>query len=132
MNHFIEIAQNKSRLRAACRDLSTKQMQTIVDSLEKIIEKRIQQEAAEAAATAAQNTKKQEILGAMKAAGLSPEDFFDNQPKVKEKKSRKPVAAKYRITDSEGSVHEWSGRGLTPKAFQKFFDNGYRKEDCLI
>ncbi len=132
MTDFSDIATNKNRLRAACKDLSAKQMQTMADNLAEFIAKRAEEAAAAEAAKAAQSAKKQEILEAMRAAGLSPDDFMAAEEPAKPKKARKPVAAQYRVTDANGEVHEWSGRGRTPKAFQAFFDNGGSKDGCRI
>ncbi|MDP6968319.1 MAG: H-NS family nucleoid-associated regulatory protein [Gammaproteobacteria bacterium] len=128
MNEFIDIARNKNRLRAACKDLSVEQMQTMVDHLGGFIAKRKEEEAAAQAAMAEQAAKKQEILDAMRAAGLSLDDFADAEAK----QARQPVAAQYRITDAHGDSHEWSGRGRTPRAFQAYFDQGGSKDSCRI
>ena len=132
MSDFADIARNKNRLRAACKDLSVEQMQTMADNLAEFVNKRAEEEAAAQAAMAEQVAKKQEILAAMRAAGLSPEDFAAEEAAVKIKKPRKPVAAQYRVTDSNGEAHEWSGRGRTPKVFQAYFDNGGSKDSCRI
>ena len=132
MSDFSDIARNKNRLRAACKNLSVEQMQTMADNLAEFIEKRAEEEAAAVAAQAAQAAKKQEILEAMRAAGLSPDDFMAEEEAPKAKKARKPVAAQYRVTDANGQVHEWSGRGRTPKAFQAAFDSGKTKDDLRI
>jgi len=131
MSDFADIARNKNRLRAACKDLSVEQMQTMADNLAEFIAKRADEEAAAHAAMAEQIAKKQEILAAMRAAGLSPEDFAVEEAPVKVKKPRKPVAPQYRITE-DGKAHEWSGRGRTPKVFQTYFDNGGSKDSCRI
>ncbi len=132
MSEFADIARNKNRLRAACKDLSVEQMQTMADNLAEFVSKRAEEEAAAQAAMAEQVAKKQEILAAMRAAGLSPEDFAAEEAPVKVKKPRKPVAAQYRVTDANGEAHEWSGRGRTPKVFQAYFDNGGSKDSCRI
>ena len=132
MSEFIDIVRNKNRLRAACKELSIEQMQTIADNLSSFIAQRAEEQADAAAAIAEQAAKKEEILAAINAAGLSLTDFVtdDAQPKIK--KPRKPVVAQYRINDAQGSIHEWSGRGRTPKAFQAYFDKGGSKETCRI
>ena len=66
--------------------------------------------------------------------GLSIEDLINNpiQNLVKPKKIKKKLPPKYRLVDMEGNTHEWTGRGLAPKVFQKHFDRGHTKESCLI
>jgi len=131
MSEFSEISRNKSRLRAACRDLSITQLETMALHLSEFIEKRSQEEAEFAQQSAKKDAEKQAILVAIAEAGLTPEDFFlDGASKIK--KIRKPVAPQYRITDASGTQHEWSGRGRTPKAFEHFFSKGGSKDACRI
>ena len=132
MSKFIDIARNKNRLRAACRELTIKQMQTMADNLNGVITKRREEEAAAQAAIAEQAAKKQEILEAMREAGLSLNDLVNAENQVKAKTPRKPVVPQYRIIDANGKSHEWSGRGRTPRAFQAYFDNGGSKNSCRI
>ena len=132
MSTFIDIVRNKNRLRAACKDLSVEQMQSLADNLASFIAKRAKEQAAAAAAIAEQAAKKEEILAAINAAGLSLTDFVTDDMQPKAKKTRKPVVAQYRITDAAGHIHEWSGRGRTPKAFQAYFDKGGSKDTCRI
>ena len=134
MTEFSEIARNKNRFRAACKDLSVGQLETMANHLSEFIDKRAQEEIALAEQSAKKDAEKQAILVAIAEAGLTPEDFFAaDAPKInKIKKARKPVAAKYRITDTQGITCEWSGRGRTPKAFEHYFNNGGTKDSCRI
>tara|TARA_B110000503_G_scaffold53258_1_gene85701 strand:- start:27810 stop:28238 length:429 start_codon:yes stop_codon:yes gene_type:complete len=134
MTEFSEIARNKNRFRAACKDLSVGQLETMANHLSEFIGKRAQEEIALAEQSAKKDAEKQAILVAIAEAGLTPEDFFSaDAPKInKIKKARKPVAAKYRITDTQGITCEWSGRGRTPKAFEHYFNNGGTKDSCRI
>ena len=122
---------NKSKLRIACKDLTSQQMQNVISNLEEFIEKRAKEEALLEEERAFKEEKKQEIITAMKEGGFSYEDFADTGTSVA-KKMRKPVAPKFRITDGNGSIHEWSGRGLTPTIFKAYFDNGGSKDSCRI
>ena len=120
---------NKSKLRIACKNLTSQQMQNVISNLEEFIEKRAKEEALLEEERAFKEEKKQEIITAMKEGGFSYEDFADTGTSVT-KKVRKPVAPQYRITDDNGSIHEWSGRGLTPAIFKAYFDNGGSKDSC--
>jgi len=134
MTDFSEIARNKNRLRAACKDLSVEQLATMANNLSEFIENRAQEEAALAEQSAKKDAEKQAIFAAIAEAGLTPEDFFsgDASKASKAKKPRKPVAPQYRIIDAEGIKHEWSGRGRTPKSFEHYFNNGGSKDSCRI
>lgn len=131
MTSFVELVTKKNRFRAACNDLTVSDMRTMAKNLAEFIEKRVRQENEVQAIRAVQTAKKQEILKAMSDAGLSIDDFFANDDSML-KKARKPVVPQYRVTDADGEVHEWSGRGRTPKAFAQFFASGGTKESCKI
>jgi len=131
MTNFADIIRNKNRFRAACKDLNVEQMQTMADNLSEFIEKRAEEEAALAAKFAQKDAEKQAILAAMSEAGFTPADFVTEET-PKAKKARKPVAAQYRIKDDQGTSHEWSGRGRTPKVFEHYFNNGGTKDSCRI
>ena len=132
MTDYSNIARNKNRFRAACKDLSVEEMQTMANHLSEFIEKRAEEEASQAAQVAQKEAEKQAILTAMAAAGLAPEDFVSREAPTKTKKVRKPVAPQYRIQDDQGTSHEWSGRGRTPKVFEHYFNNGGTKDNCRI
>ncbi len=76
MDNFITIATNKNRFRSACKDLSLARMEKMVANLSEFIEKKRQTEEENKAIESRQLAKKQEILQAMKAAGLSADDFI--------------------------------------------------------
>ena len=122
---------NKSKLRVACKDLTSQQMQNIISNLEEFIGKRAEEETLLEEERAFKEEKKQEIITAMKEGGFSHEDFADTGTSVATK-VRKPVAPQFRITDGNGSIHEWSGRGRTPKVFKAYFENGGSKDSCRI
>jgi DNA-binding protein H-NS len=47
-------------------------------------------------------------------------------------KAKTKLPPKYRLVDLDGTIHEWTGRGLPPKAFKQNFDRGHTKESYLI
>lgn len=128
MSDFLKTLTRKNSLRKQCAELSVEEIEKVLADLQEIADdKRAEEEAAEAARQAREE-KIDVIRQTMKDAGIDLEDLLgaiDVAPKKK-------VQPKYRITDDEGVTHEWSGRGRTPVAFQKFFDKGNTKEDCLI
>jgi DNA-binding protein H-NS len=131
MTNFFEVVTKKNRFRAACKDLTVSDMKIMAINLAEFIEKRVKQENEDQAAQAAHLAKKQEILKAMSAAGLSIDDFFAKD-EPKSKKDKKSVIAQYRIKDDHGNTHEWSGRGRPPKAFADFFNKGGSRDSCRI
>ncbi len=131
MTNFFEVVTKKNRFRAACKDLTVSDMKIMAINLAEFIEKRVKQENENQAAQAAHLAKKQEILKAISAAGLSIDDFF-TMDEPKSKKDKKSVIVHYRIKDDHGNTHEWSGRGRPPKAFADFFNKGGSRDSCRI
>lgn len=128
MSDFLKTLTRKNSLRKQCAELSVEEIEKVLADLQEIADDKRAEEEAAAAARQAREEKIDVIRQTMKDAGIDLEDLLgaiDVAPKKK-------VQPKYRITDDEGVTHEWSGRGRTPVAFQKFFDKGNTKEDCLI
>jgi len=127
MSDFLKTLTRKNSLRKQCAELSVEEIEKVLADLKEIAEdKRAEEEAAQAAEQA-RAEKIDVIRQTMKDAGIDLEDLLsaiDVTPKKK-------VQPKYRIVDEEGT-HEWSGRGRTPVAFQRYFEQGHSKEDCLI
>jgi len=83
----------------------------MTNHLSEFIEKHSQDEEVSALAAAKKEAEKEAILTAIADAGLTPADFFSIDTSKKEKKVRKPVTPQYRITDTQGIQHQWSGQG---------------------
>ena len=130
MSDFLKILTRKNSLRKQCQDLSVSELEKVISDLTVIAEDRRAEEEALVAAEQEKTAKIEAIRQSMKDAGV---DINDLMALVGETAApKKKVSPKYRITDDEGNVHEWSGRGRTPLAFQAYFDKGFTKDDCLI
>lgn len=130
MSDFLKILTRKNSLRKQCQDLSVSELEKVISDLTVIVEDRRAEEEALAAAEQEKTAKIEAIRQSMQDAGV---DINDLMALVGETTApKKKVSPKYRITDDEGNVHEWSGRGRTPLAFQAYFDKGFTKDDCLI
>lgn len=128
MSDFIKTLTRKNSLRKQCQELSVADIEKVLDDLNAILEEKREEEIARRKAEAEKAAKIEEIRKSILEAGIDLADLeqlVDTAPKKK-------VAPKYRIVDEDGVTHEWSGRGRTPLAFQKYFDSGKTKEDCLI
>ncbi|WP_420600240.1 H-NS family nucleoid-associated regulatory protein [Neptuniibacter sp.] len=131
MSDFLKVLTRKNSLRKQCQQLSVSELEKVISDLNVIVEDKRAEEEAVAAAEKAKQEKIEAIRNSMLEAGL---DINDLVSLVGEASSgvKKKVGPKYRIEDDEGNVHEWSGRGRTPLAFQAYFDKGFTKDDCLI
>ncbi|WP_415905203.1 H-NS family nucleoid-associated regulatory protein [Neptuniibacter sp. QD48_55] len=131
MSDFLKVLLRKNSLRKQCQELSVSELEKVISDLTVIAaDKRAEEEALEAAEQE-KAAKIEAIRQSMQDAGV---DLNDLMGLIGEAAStpKKKVQPKYRIEDDSGEVHEWSGRGRTPLAFQAYFDKGFTKEDCLI
>lgn len=130
MSDFIKVLTRKNSLRKQCQELSVAELEKVISDLTAIAEDKRADEEALLAAEQEKRAKIEDIKQSMQDAGI---DIDDLMALVGEASApKKKVGPKYRITDDQGDVHEWSGRGRTPLAFQAYFDKGFTKEDCLI
>lgn len=128
MTDFLKILTRKNSLRKQCHELSSTDIEKAVADLTEILqEKKTQEE--EQQATERQRVEKIEaIKQSMQEAGIGLDDLM----KLVDAPVKKKVEPKYQVTDENGEVHQWSGRGRTPAAFKAAFEQGKTKEDCLI
>ncbi|RAU17847.1 H-NS histone family protein [Nitrincola tibetensis] len=125
MSDFIKNLTRKNSLRKQCQELSLIEIEKVLGDLNEIYTERKEDEAKREAEEKARVEKIEQIRMAMKEAGIDLNDLAE----LVESTPRKSVKAKYVITDDEGKVHEWSGRGRTPVIFQEYMDTkGISKE----
>ncbi|EGH9360817.1 H-NS histone family protein [Salmonella enterica] len=132
------VFSNIRSLRAYARDVSLEFLQEVLGKLASIIsEKEVEQRQAEQMREQ-KKANLEKVKKYMTELGLDPEMLastidMESRPRSNpEKNLRSVVMPKYRITDQENKVIEWSGRGKPPKAFKKAFDEGHSKEKFLI
>lgn len=130
MDNFLDILLHSRRLQANTKELSVKQLQHVISTLNKIIEKRELEEA--------QNKERQQerllniasIKKQMDAIGLSINELDTNL--VSQVKKRAPRPAKYSIT-VDGEQITWTGQGRMPNVFKNQIENhGKQLEDFTI
>ena len=128
----------KSGVKRAVKGFTLVEMEKMASMLADVIKAKKKTEAARNEAEKAK--KLNEINKLMSEAGLSVNDIAGVKGKKGVRKAKRNVAKKtravvppkYRITDGEGTTHEWTGRGRTPKAFEAFFANGGTREEAEI
>lgn len=129
MTEFLKVLMRKNSLRKQCQDLSIADVEKVIADLNEIHGEKIAVEEEKQRIEQEKNEKIDVIRRTMQEAGLSFDDLRDLVAETPKKK----VEAKYRIEDEGGNVHEWSGRGRTPLAFQRYFDkHGVDKDACRI
>ena len=128
MTDFVKMLTRKNSLRKQCQELTAAEIEKVVTDLTLILEEKRESEQAMIAAEQERLDKIDAIRKSMQEAGIELDDLMG----MVETTTKKKVEPKYQVTDEEGEQHFWSGRGRTPIAFQKHFEKGFSKEDCLI
>lgn len=133
MSDVINVLTRKTSLRKACRDLQLSEMEKLAETLAELIAERQEEEAAQLEAQKEKLEKLEAIKKQIAESGIDISDLvesLDGAPAAK--KTKGTVKPKYQIKDENGELHQWTGRGRTPKVFQAYFDKGGSKESCLI
>ncbi|MBL0512159.1 H-NS family nucleoid-associated regulatory protein [Aeromonas media] len=134
MNEFLKILLNIRSLRAACRDLSLKQLEEGLQKLSEVVAERQQDESAERQAREEHQKKIAEYAEMLKAAGIDPAELVGTVATESTKASkgkRAPRPAKYRYLDN-GVEKTWTGQGRMPSAIAKAVAEGKSMEDFAI
>ncbi len=135
MENFLKLATNRNSLKSLTKDFYMDELEKFADQLAIIIKQRKEKDAK----LREQNKEKIENIKRIKAQlaeqGLTVNDLLGDSFQAVNKrpvKIKNKVPPKYRIIDMDGSIHEWTGRGVAPKVFQQHFDRGHSKESLLI
>lgn len=127
---FTTILLRKNSLRKACEAASIVELEKAIADLSEIKAEKVAEEKANAEAEAERLAAIKKIQDQMAELGLSADDIAAQAAGKSGKKGK--VAPKYRLIDSGGVPHEWSGRGRMPKVFEERIAKGAKKEDFLI
>ncbi|MBU2965112.1 H-NS family nucleoid-associated regulatory protein [Amphritea sp. 2_MG-2023] len=128
MTDFVKLLTRKNSLRKQCHELSSADIEKAIADLTEILEEKQAYEEEQQAVERERTEKIEAIKLSMQEAGIGLDDLMT----LVDAPVKKKVAPKYQVTDENGEVHQWSGRGRTPAAFQAAFAQGKTKEDCLI
>ena len=134
MDNFLKLATNRNSLKSLVKGFSIDELKIFSSNLTIIIEQRKNKEEELREKHKQKIRKIEEIKSLLAEQNLSIDDLIgDPLPYiVKPIKAKKKLPPKYRLVDLDGATHEWTGRGIAPKAFQQHFDRGHSKESCLI
>ena len=134
MDNFLKLATNRSSLKSLVKDFYMDELKKFSSNLIIIIEQRKTQEEALREKHKQKIQKIEKIKLLLVEQGLNVDDLTREPLKhiLKSAKPKKKLPPKYRLIDSDGATHEWTGRGISPKVFQQHFDRGHSRESCLI
>ncbi|MGQ4276075.1 H-NS family nucleoid-associated regulatory protein [Pseudidiomarina sp. E22-M8] len=133
MSDFIDILTHGRRLKAAVKELSIAELESVQTKLAKVIDDRREEEAEFKQLEAEKNKKIQELRKAMDDAGIGVNDLVDG-PLASTKKQRKraPKPPKYAISDANGQRVTWTGQGRMPNALKDALAKGHNLDKYLI
>jgi DNA-binding protein H-NS len=130
MSEFAKKLLRKNSLRKECSELDSATISKVLVELNEILIAKQEAEAAELVEQQAKLEKIEAIKALMEELDMKPYQLLKMIASLEKKKPA--VKAKYRFVDDKGEMHEWSGRGRTPLAFQQRIDAGASKDDFLI
>lgn len=133
MSEFLDILTHGRRLQGAVKSLSLAELEEVQDKLANVIAKRREKAAEMEKEEQEKQAKIAEIQKQMEEAGLDVSDLGSSQ--IAATNSRKPGKkrpVKYRLKDSEGTDHNWTGIGRMPKVFKQALEDGKKLEDFSI
>ena len=128
MSDFLATLTHGRKFKAAVSDLSVEELILFQDKLNKLIDDREAQEAANLEMNAERNAQIDAIRKQMAELGLSADDI---EAVTAPKKKRDPRPAKYKI-EVNGESITWTGQGRMTTVFKKELDEGFTLEDFLI
>ncbi len=132
MSEFLQILTHGRRLQGAVKDLSSEELEEVIAKLISIIESKKEKEKEEKKVQAEKQAKIVQIQEQLKAAGLSLDDLNESELISKIGKSGKKRPVKYKLVDSNGEPHFWTGIGRMPKIFSEALSNGIELDEFKI
>lgn len=124
MNDFTNILTHGRRLQGAVKELSVDELLTVADKLNNIIENRKVKEMEQLVEQKAKQEKLDSILAQLEDAGLGVDDLRRVEPAKKSLRTGQKRPIKYKLTDSEGNEHTWTGIGRMPKVYAAALESG--------
>ena len=132
MDNFLKLVTNRNSLKSLTKDFHTDELEKFYLNLNIIIKQRKEQELKRKEKNKEKIQKIENIKLLLAEQGLSINDLTAYPLHQAQKPIKAKLPPKYKLLDLDGTTHEWTGRGLTPKVFKQHFDKGHTKESCLI
>ena len=131
MSEFLDILTHGRRLQGAVKELSIGELEQVQEKLNGIIEKRKEKLAEQEKLEKEKLEKLAAIKKQIEEAGLNMEDLQALNLETN-KKSGKKRPVKYKLVDSEGEEHFWTGIGRMPRVYKDALDSGKSLDDYAI
>ena len=131
MSDFLDILTHGRRLQGAVKELSIEELEQIQEKLSGIIEKRKEKLVEQEKLEKEKLEKLAAIKKQMEEAGLNFEDLQALNVETNKKVGKKrPV--KFKLVDSKGEEHLWTGIGRMPRVYKEALDSGKSLDDYAI
>ncbi len=131
MSDFLDILTHGRRLQGAVKELSIEELEQVQEKLSGIIEKRKEKLVEQEKLEKEKLEKLAAIKKQMEEAGLNVEDLQALNVETNKKVGKKrPV--KYKLVDSKGEEHLWTGIGRMPRVYKEALDSGKSLDDYAI
>ncbi|WP_394223995.1 H-NS family nucleoid-associated regulatory protein [Alteromonas gracilis] len=131
MSDFLDILTHGRRLQGAVKELSIEELEQVQEKLSGIIEKRKEKQQEQEKLEKEKLEKLAAIKKQMEDAGLNMEDLQALNIDANKKTGKKrPI--KYKLVDSQGKEHLWTGIGRMPRVYKDALDGGKTLEDYAI
>jgi len=134
MNDFISTLTHGRRLQAATKELSAQDIQSVIEKLHHILDKRKQAEEQAALIAVEKKKKAHAIKQQLDEAGLAIEDLqllLEAEASAPKKASQKrPV--KFKLVDSTGQEYPWTGIGRMPRVYKDALERGHTLDEFRI
>lgn len=131
-NSTFKLLNNKRSVRKFLSEMPLEQAEILFEKFNEAIIARREEEELLIQERAKKERVLSELRDKMRELGISPEELALEQMPVEKKRTQK-VQPKYEWTNADGSVQQWSGRGLMPKAMKETMERtGKSKEDFLL
>jgi DNA-binding protein H-NS len=131
MSDFLDILTHGRRLQGAVQELSIEELEQVQEKLSGIIEKRKEKLVEQEKLEKEKLEKLAAIKKQMEEAGLNVEDLQALNVETNKKVGKKrPV--KFKLVDSKGEEHLWTGIGRMPRVYKEALDSGKSLDDYAI
>jgi len=129
MSEIIKKLKRKTSLRTELKTATVNDFERIIKNLNDLLAEKIEREALKAQKIEEKRAAIDKIKSAMQEAGIALDDLKDSETEINKPKQKSKAAPKYAIT-IDGTRHEWTGRGRTPRVFSEYMlENAIDKND---
>lgn len=124
MSDLSKALKNSRSLKAALKSLSLVEAEAALEKLAQLVAEKREEEKAVLAQEQARQALIEKYRSELKEQGISLEELGLTTKEVKDRKTRQPLAPKYKFIDENGNEKFWSGQGRMPRVIQAALEKG--------